>query len=236
MHLLFDLDGTLANSRTGIVRCFQHALGALGVGIPADEALDRYIGSTLPIRACFAELLGTTDATLADRAVALYRGRFETVGMFENVLYPGTDDALAALSARGHILHLVTAKPLVYAREIVRNFGIASYFTSVTGPGLDETRFTKAMLIRRALVECRAITANVVVIGDRAADVDGARENGLPSIAVTWGYGDRAELEGADRTVDSWAALLACLPPELASSATAPEHHGISACDESSGR
>jgi phosphoglycolate phosphatase len=211
MHLLFDLDGTLTDSRTGIVRCFQHALRALGREMPTDEALAEYIGATLPIADCFAELLGTSDTARVERAVASYRERFESIGIFENTLYPGTEDALASLSAAGHTLHVVTAKPAVYARRIVQKFRIDGYFGSITGPELDERHVSKSMLLQRALLHHSVPAAEAVVIGDRAADMQGAMDNGMRCVAVTWGYGRAGELGDADCVVDSWTALVACL-------------------------
>lgn len=149
--------------------------------------LARYIGSPLPIRECFAELLQTADTEQIARAVAAYRRRFEAIGMFENRLYPGVEEALAALRSRGATLHVVTAKPAVDAREIIRHCGIDGHFSSLVGPGMEETRFTKGDLIRKALSENDASPSDAVAIGDRAADIIGARENGVRSIGVTWG-------------------------------------------------
>jgi phosphoglycolate phosphatase len=131
--------------------------------------------------------------------------------MFENRLYPGVEEALAALRSRGATLHVVTAKPAVYTREIIRHFGIDGHFSSLVGPGMEETRFTKGDLIRKALSENDASPSDEVTIGDRAADIIGARENGVRSIGVTWGYGESEELAEADAVVNSWADLVVCL-------------------------
>jgi phosphoglycolate phosphatase len=211
MHLLFDLDGTLTDSRCGILRCFQHALDELACEAPVESTLESYIGSPLPIGECFAELLGTTDPVCIDRAVALYRSRFERVGMFENALYPGAGEALAELDAAGHTLHVVTAKPAVYARRILDHFSIAPFFASIHGPDLGDRDVTKTDLVRRCLVHSRAAAAEAVVIGDRGADIIAARANTARSIGVRWGYGDREELADADHIVESWKELLACL-------------------------
>ena len=211
MHLLFDLDGTLSDSRPGIVRCFHHALIELGADVPSESRLARYIGSPLPIRDCFAEILQTADIELVERAVTAYRNRFEPIGMFENQLYPGVEDALAVLGSSGARFHVVTAKPAVYARLIIRHFGIERHFSSVVGPGLEDNRFTKADLIHKALSENEASPGDAIVIGDRAADIIGARANGVRSIGVTWGYGEPEELAEADDVVDSWPELVICL-------------------------
>ena len=211
MHLLFDLDGTLTDSRDGIVRCFQHALHHMQGSVPAASTLARYIGAPTPLADCFAELLQTTDEELIDRAVTAYRARFETVGMFENALYPGVEDALDALTRAGFRLHVVTAKPVVFASKIVEYFRIAPYFLSVHGPDLTARQCEKASLIQQALSANQILPTEAIAIGDRGTDIAAARANDIRSIGVTWGYGDRHELADADRIVDTWHDLVACL-------------------------
>ena len=87
MELFFDLDGTLTDPGGGITRCVQHALAAMGRPVPAAAELGWCIGP--PLRDTFAELLGRPDPPLIERAIALYRERFVSTGMFENVVYPG---------------------------------------------------------------------------------------------------------------------------------------------------
>ncbi len=207
-YLFFDLDGTLTDSRPGIVASYRHAMAVLGREAPADAELTRYVGP--PLGECLAVLLQTGDAALVERAIAAYRSRFERVGMFENALYPGVDEAIAALARSGRDLFVVTAKPAPYARRILEHFGIAGFFRRVHGPQLGDRRHTKATLVRALLASTGIAPDSAVMIGDRADDVVGARENGLGAVAVTWGYGCRDELEaaGADALVDSTAGLL----------------------------
>lgn len=84
-------------------------------------------------------------------------------------------------------------------------------FRGVFGPELDAREYSKESLIREARIGTSAQAGRAVVIGDRAEDVRGAKRNGLGSVAVTWGYGDRAELEAAqpDRIVGSAGELMA---------------------------
>jgi phosphoglycolate phosphatase len=81
MQLMFDLDGTLTDSREGVTRCIQQALEEAGIAPPPIEDLTRYVGPPLPVS--LATLLGTSDIQLVERAIAAYRRRFEQVGMFE---------------------------------------------------------------------------------------------------------------------------------------------------------
>jgi len=210
-HVFFDLDGTLTDSREGITRCLRHALAAVGRGAPEDAVLERTIG--LPLREVLAELTGDTGNGQADLALQAYRDRYRTVGMFENRLYPGVAECLAALQASGRSLYVVTAKVGIFAEQILEHFGIRPRFTAVYGPDLSGEAARKAPLIRRALSGEGLDPRLVVMVGDRAEDIQGARANGLRAIAVGWGYGSREELAaaGPDLLVEDATGLCAAL-------------------------
>lgn len=190
--IFFDLDGTLTDSKPGITRCIQHALGELGHAVPLPEELHWCIGP--PLSASFARLLDSSDPALLARALALYRERFGTVGLFENALYPAVPDALAALRAAGYRQCVVTSKPHVYARRIVEHFGLFGAIDEVYGSELDGTRGDKGELIAHVLRERALTPADVVMIGDREHDVLGAARCGVTVIGAAWGYGGVAEL------------------------------------------
>jgi phosphoglycolate phosphatase len=210
-HVFFDLDGTLTDPRDGIVRCIAHALATLDRPVPPDRDLERFIGP--PLARTFELLLDTTDAALVGSAIEAYRARFTSTGIFENRVYREIPGALAQLATRGVTLCLVTSKPTVFARRVLDHFRLSPYFARVHGPDLDDTTYTKATLVARALEAGRLPPHAAVMIGDRAHDIEGARTNGVRSIGVTWGYGSRAELEaaGADVVVDDVSELLSSL-------------------------
>lgn len=195
MLLLFDLDGTLTDSRAGIVRSFEHALRRMGHAC-ADLPLLVCIGPPLPV--AFQTLLGTDDPALIEQAISVYRERFERIGMFENALFPGVAEALTVLQGQGHRMRLVTAKPQPYARTILQHFGIDTFFEGVHGPSLEDRTHNKVTLLASALHGHASTDA--VMIGDRAEDVHAAYVNGIFSIAVGWGYGSEAELADATPT------------------------------------
>ena len=204
---MFDLDGTLTDSRLGVSRCIQHALAEAGAVAPSIEELTRYVGPPLP--GSFATLLGTSNAQHIERAIAAYRHRFDQIGIFENRVYPGMVETLEAFEAAGYGMCVVTAKPRVYALRVLEHVGIARLFRGVYGPELSARDYTKESLIREACEGTPEPTGRAVMIGDRGEDVRGAKSNGIGSVAVTWGYGDREELEAAqpDRIVASCSEL-----------------------------
>src|SRR4051812_36088438 len=117
MNLLLDLDGTLTDPREGILACIRFALDRFQYPAPADAELLRFIGP--PLTEAFRELLAVEDAVAIASAVAAYRERFATLGMFENVVYPGIPEALAQLHERGVALFVATTKPWSFAEQIV---------------------------------------------------------------------------------------------------------------------
>jgi phosphoglycolate phosphatase len=207
MQILFDLDGTLADSRDGITSCLLHALADAGVSAPPPQALSLCIGP--PLATSLANLLRTSDPRRIERAIAVYRQRYEEEGILQHVLYPGILDMLSALRDDGHWLGVVTAKPRVYAMRIVQHLGIRSLVPQVVGPDLSARRYTKESLIQSACAAW-AISAGAVVVGDRDDDVLGAKANGLRAVGVTWGYGTVEELRAAnaDRLVDHPAEVV----------------------------
>lgn len=207
LNLLFDLDGTLIDSGEGITRCLAHALESVGYEPPPKAQLERFIGPSL--QDSLALLLRTDDTGLLEASVNAYRQRYTDIGWSESVVYPGAHECLSALSAQGFRLLLATSKPEVYANRIVDAFGLGRHLDAVYGSELDGKRTRKTALLAHVLAS-EGIEANAsLMVGDREYDVDGARANGVRAIAVSWGYGDRLELEraGAEVIVDSFLDL-----------------------------
>ncbi|MGD8344249.1 MAG: HAD hydrolase-like protein, partial [Desulfobacterales bacterium] len=145
MNLLFDLDGTLTDPFDGITRSISYALDRLNRKVPPGEDWRWCIGP--PLRDIFAKLLAAEDATLIEKAVAIYRERFSTVGLFENEVYDGIPETLAALNKDGHTLYVATSKPTVYALKIIDHFNLQRFFKRTYGCELDGTRGDKTSLI-----------------------------------------------------------------------------------------
>ena len=131
-------------------------------------------------------------------AIGVYREYFSDRGIFENEVYEGIEEMLKALTSSGKKLFVASSKPEVFVRKIMEHFGLDSYFTFMGGADLGETRVKKADVIRYVLAE-NGITdlEKVIMIGDRKHDILGAREVGVDSVGVLYGYGDREELTGA---------------------------------------
>jgi len=118
--------------------------------------------------------------------------------MYNTEAFPGIGDVLMALHARGVQLAVATSKPEHYAIPIIEFLEFSPYFATVGGDELDGSLRTKALVIDKVLTRLRRPDpSRVVMVGDRSHDVDGAREHGIDTIAVRWGYSVPGELEAA---------------------------------------
>ncbi len=216
--ILFDLDGTLTDPREGITRSIAYAMERMGVAPPPLDDLCFAIGP--PLRPTLGRLIGDESPAAIERAIALYRERFADVGLFENAVYDGVAETLAALAATGATLVVATSKPRVYAERIVRHFALDAHFAAVHGCELDGTREDKRDLLAHLLAHHGFDARQAVMIGDRGADMIAARHHGVNALGVLWGYGTRDELSAAgaqmfcDRPID--------IPDALASAVRAP--------------
>lgn len=194
-HIFFDLDGTLTDPAQGITNSFIHALKFYGLPIPSYEELCKLIGPPLPYS--FESTFGF-DHDKAMEAVAKYREYFSTNGLFENKVYSGIPELLQTLKEQGKHLVVATSKPEEYSIKIIEHFGLDKYFDYVCGSLMDESRSKKSEVIAYALKRCglgECDKAQVLMVGDRFHDIEGAKANGLKSCGVLFGYGSRQELE-----------------------------------------
>jgi phosphoglycolate phosphatase len=208
--VLFDLDGTLSDSAPGILSSLRYAFAANG--LPALDAHTEQAILGPPFYESLPPLIGGPEK-LPD-VIAAYRAKYGESGMFDTRAYDGIEDVIAHLHALGIRLAVATSKPEHYAVPIVRHLGFEPYFETVGGDDLEGTLRTKALVIgtvlRRLDVEP---SAAVVMVGDRAHDVVGARAHGLRCVGAEWGYGLPGELEnaGADPLCPRPAELLPAL-------------------------
>lgn len=197
-YIFFDLDGTIIDSSEGVTNSVAYALEKYNIKVSDKKELYKFIGP--PIIESFQKFYGFSKEE-ANTALKYYREHYKEEGVLENTLYPGIVDLIKALKDDNRTLIIATSKPEVYAKQILEDFGIAKFFTHIAGSTLDGTRLTKSHVVKYA-VEISDIEdfSKAVMIGDREYDVLGAKEMGLSSIGVLYGFGSRKELEkaGAD--------------------------------------
>lgn len=210
-NILIDLDGTLTDPKAGIHRSIRFALEKLGQPLANDIDLDWTIGP--PLKGSLAQLLNTQDDALAEQALLAYRERFSVTGLFENEVYATVAETLQQLQAQGYQLFLATAKPTIFAKQILEHFKLAQYFTEMYGSEFTGERTNKADLIAYILEQENLGAAECIMVGDRQYDIIGARANGIETIAVNYGYGTAEELAQAQpiAQISQFNELIECV-------------------------
>ena len=211
-HLFFDLDGTLTDPKEGITKCVAHALREVcGIEVEDLDTLIPYIGP--PLVTGFQENHGVDEAT-AHACTAAYRVRFRDVGLFENRPYDGIRAALDGLRAAGYKLYVATSKPTEFSVRILEHFGLANCFTHICGATMDGRISEKHEVIAELLrLAGEPDKGEVLMIGDRKYDIEGAHAFGIRAVGVLYGFGSREELEaaGADAICGSVKGLAAAI-------------------------
>lgn len=193
--VLFDLDGTLTDPGVGITNSVMYALKKYGIEVSDRTELYKFIGP--PLQESF-ELFYEFPEEKAGEAVKYYREHYSKTGIFENKVYDGLEDTLKKLKNSGKNLVVATAKPELFANQILEHFHLAEYFSFVAGANMDGSRTRKDEVIAYALESCGISDyKQAVMVGDREHDVLGAARFGIDTIGVLYGYGSREELEQA---------------------------------------
>ena len=237
-YILFDLDGTITDSSEGITKSVQHALKKLGIEENDQAMLRRFIGP--PLDESFEKFYGF-DKEKALKAVDYYRERYSDKGIYENVLFDGIADMLEGLKSDGYIIALATCKPEIYVPTILKYFDIEQYFDIAVGSELeggarrhkddvinevfnqiiklnkadnvDITNASDTTNVSDTADILNGIKADSIMIGDRKDDILGAKNCGIESIGVRYGFAEENELEnaGADYIVENVQDIITTL-------------------------
>ena len=187
--VLFDLDGTITDSGSGIINSVKYALKKAGRKIPPEDELRKFIGP--PLQEQFMKCCGIEEKEAAEMVV-LYREYYQEEGIFDNRVYDGVMEMLKTLKEAGLTIVMATSKPEKFAKMIAEHFGFAKYFDLIGGACMDGARTKKQEVIQYVLEQCKE--------KDRCYDMEGANREGIRAIGVLYGYGSKEELEeaGAD--------------------------------------
>lgn len=197
-YILFDLDGTLTDPGIGITNSVMYALKKFQIEVEDRTTLFKFIGP--PLKASFEKYYGFSKEE-SELALQYYREYFRPYGLYENKVYDGVRELLIELKKQNKTLLLATSKPEEFAIEILKHFDLYPYFDFVAGATMDSSRVKKADVILYALQSYGvSVLSSAIMIGDREHDILGAKQVGLDSIGVLYGYGDYEELKEAGAT------------------------------------
>ncbi len=193
-NILFDLDGTLVDSSQTIRTCIEYALDQLGIAPAPESPVESVIGKPL-----FEIFLSQhpMSSEQAELAVRHYREHYDRLAQAGSQVYDGICEALSNLKSDGMRLYIATVKPTAVADKVLRDLQLRAYFDGVAGASMGAERRDKSSIIAHALKKFDLDPGCSLMIGDRDQDIFGARENGLPCIAVSYGFGSQDELDSA---------------------------------------
>ncbi|MCM1290087.1 MAG: HAD hydrolase-like protein [Corallococcus sp.] len=201
-YLIFDFDGTINDTSEGIYHTFKKVLDIMGVGYDGVD-FDRHIGP--PLEFSYTELVG---ADRMNDGIALHRKIFaEDNAVNMSRLYDGIENALRQLKNYGFVLSVASSKYQPHAISSIERFGLKDFFASVYGQ--TEKRGFKSEVLRQLIADHSWDKSRCIMIGDTRYDVDGAHENGIDAMAVTYGFGKVDELKAAK------PEMVACSPAEI---------------------
>ncbi|UCF92039.1 MAG: HAD hydrolase-like protein [Desulfobacterales bacterium] len=207
-NIIFDLDGTLVESGSGILNSIRYTIKKLGFQADLEQDLRWAVGP--PLEHVMIRLLSGYSKTEIRKAVSVHRDHYNSKGLQETVLYPGVVQTLTEIRTLGKKMFIGTSKPRDTAVVVCERLKIKHFFQEIYGRSLDVKEHDKTDLIK-LLISSEAIKPKeTVVVGDRKHDIDAAHNNGLTTIGVTYGYGTRSELiqSGADALCDKPEQIL----------------------------
>lgn len=205
--VLFDLDGTLTDSGPGIMNSVQHALKKYGMEVDDISELRSFVGP--PLAKQFELFCGFSEEE-SKQAVEHFREYYVDKGIFENSVYEGIPEVLKTLKKKGYQLLVATSKPEHLAHIVLDHFQLSQYFDFIGGSYMDLTRTKKSEVIEYVLEQCNCTEREqILMIGDTSYDMIGAKQAGVHSMGVEYGYGTKEEL------VNAGAELLAKTPKDI---------------------
>lgn len=196
--IAFDLDGTLTNPESGLIAGFEYAFDKMNLEKKTKAEFKKYIGP--PLFAEWRDEFGLSDEE-ADGMVKIFREYYNVYGWWDNRVYDGVPEMLAALKAKGKRLAVATSKPQKIAERVLALFGLDGYFDFISGSTPDRKRDTKTEVLEYALAAFPDVSREeCILVGDRIFDADGARACGIDSLGVLYGHGSRSEMESGGFT------------------------------------
>jgi phosphoglycolate phosphatase len=209
--LIFDLDGTLIDSKRDLIHSVNAMLGEMGRARLDEETISGYIGHGAPLLVSRA-LGSTAKEDELRRALQFFLAYYEEHKMDSTCAYPGIPDALAALSRKKVPMAVLTNKPVKISVRILESLGLASYFRVIYGGNSFETKKPDPFGANKILTEFGAQPRETMIVGDSEVDVQTARNAGTIAAAVNYGFGvhDRTQ-HPADIYLDKLSDLVPLL-------------------------
>lgn len=184
--LIFDLDGTLIDSKQDLIRSVNAMLMYTGREPLHEDTVSSYIGHGAPRLVARALGNGATEEE-CDRALKFFLGHYDEHKLDSTCAYPGVVEALEGL--RDFPMAVLTNKPVRASQKILEGLGLAGYFRAVYGGNSFETKKPDPLGAKKILWELGAAPSEGLIVGDSEVDVQTARNAGTLAAAVDYGFG-----------------------------------------------
>lgn len=208
--VIFDLDGTLADTSGDLIAAANHCFRGLGHGDLLTQAQDAAVsltGARAMLRLGFSRL-GNVDETLVDAQYPVLLAAYGEAIATHTTLYPGAMEAVEALKSGGYAVGIATNKPAALAEALMRSLGVRDHFASLIGSDTLKVRKPDPAHHIEAVLRAGGDPARSLLVGDTITDRDTARNAGVPSVLVTFGQGKETVLAlQADAIIDDFADL-----------------------------
>ncbi len=205
--LLFDVDGTLLDTRDFILSATEHALATFGFPVPDRSIIANLVGKPFP--EYYEKLTGLADSTALQKA----HRDFQLSHLHLSVLFPNTLNTLTTLKERGYKLAVITTRSKITSLETLRQAGIDNLFEIIiSGEDASEVKPHPAPLFK-ALEKLALLPASAVMIGDSHLDIQAGKNAGTKTIRATYGFHtDQLHETAPDHIINDIQELLALFP------------------------
>lgn len=189
--VIFDLDGTIANTKPGIINGFKYALSCMGVNYLHEYDND-IIGPSL--FDSFSRFYNFSEEK-SNEAVRIYRKYYIDKGMFEYTLYGGIKELISRLKENGMTLALATTKYKQFAEKMLEHSDLTQYFNCIIGSNEDGSFSSKNELLDYVIRCTNCSAGDCLMVGDRFYDAYGAQQHKMDFVWAKYGYGKKEEFK-----------------------------------------
>lgn len=191
--LIFDLDGTLVDSKKDIATAVNFALDALGFKQKDPEEIFSYIGTG--VKGLIRKCIGNQNESGIDKAAGIFESYFSKHSVDKSLLYPHVKEILEYF--RKKAMFILTNRSKAMSAQTLRMLGIDKYFKEIIGADDEYCVKPSACPINKIFIGSKKDRAKAMIVGDMDLDVLSGKEAGIMTCAVTYGIGDRISIEKA---------------------------------------
>lgn len=204
--VILDFDGTIADTRTLIVKTMQQTINKLGLPQRTDDQCAEMIG--LPLRQTFADLIPMDDET-AEKCVKTYNQLFKVNNRPGEVkLFPTVADTISEMYAMGLVIAVASSRGHDSLDSFLNEMGLAKYISYVVSAEDVENAKPAPDMVYRVINHTDNAKDDIIVVGDTIFDIDMGRSAGIKTCGVTYGNGKIEELQNADYIISDFSKLL----------------------------